>query len=210
MTIRKAIGTVLLCTLLIGAVGTSIGLGLGKFTPGYYRAIVRSGREPGFEPISVGIGLGLTLGTAGGVVLGIAIVGLLCWRETRVTYKLPRAQPDEKAWVNGRSVRQFLRIGGVLLALAFCLTMGWCAGSFTEEEQAQNRECSEQRRAMARVLSSDPAFREVLISDDCDGGWVILTGHVKTQTDHTRLREQLRYVIGKDRADYAVDSVKVP
>src|SRR5262249_21201796 len=66
MTIRNAVATVVGCTLLFAAIGATIGYGLGALRPGYYRTVYRVGREPWFDPVSVGIGQGVTQGTGGG------------------------------------------------------------------------------------------------------------------------------------------------
>src|SRR2546423_720700 len=84
MTIWSAIATIISCTVLFIIIGAGAGYALGTFVPGYYRTVVRGGLEPGFDPVSVGLGLGLTQGMVGGVVVGLAIVAVLCWRESRL------------------------------------------------------------------------------------------------------------------------------
>ena len=49
MTVWRAVGTITGCTLLIAAVGASVGYALGTLAPGYYRSVFRGGREPGRE-----------------------------------------------------------------------------------------------------------------------------------------------------------------
>lgn len=89
MTIRAAIATIAACTALLAGVGGGIGWALGTFAPGYYRGVFRSGNEPWFDPVAVGVGQGLTQGTAGGVAVGLVMVALFLWRDSRV-----RRQPD--------------------------------------------------------------------------------------------------------------------
>jgi hypothetical protein len=210
MTIRKAIGTVLLCTLLIGAVGTSIGFGLGKFSPGYYRAVCRNGYEAGFDPVSVGVGLGLTQGITGGIIVGLATVALLCWRETNMARASSTPlEPADKQASKRLSTRQFLWTIGMLIAFGFCLVAAWMGGFVMGDLSACERECARQRNAMRRVLRADPAFSSVIVGEECDDGWIIVGGSVKTQDDHSRLREQLTRAVGKERADYAVGFVQV-
>jgi hypothetical protein len=84
MTIRAALATITACTALLAVIGGGIGWGIGTFAPGYYRTVFRSGNEAWFDPISVGIGQGLGQGTAGGVVVGLAVVALFLWRDSRV------------------------------------------------------------------------------------------------------------------------------
>jgi hypothetical protein len=83
MTIRYAIATIIGCTLLLAAIGASVGYGLGTFAPGYYRTVFRSSHKPGFDPVTFGVGQGVTQGVVGGVVVGLAVVALLCWRGRR-------------------------------------------------------------------------------------------------------------------------------
>lgn len=51
-----------------------MGFSLGHFSPGYYRAVFSSGDLPTFDPIQVGLGLGITQGFVGGVIIGFFIV----------------------------------------------------------------------------------------------------------------------------------------
>ena len=85
MTIRTAIATIAACTVLLAGIGGGIGWGLGTFAPGYYRSVFPSGNRSGFDPVSVGIGQGLTQGTTGGAILGVIVVALFVWRESRVS-----------------------------------------------------------------------------------------------------------------------------
>ena len=84
MSIRKAMATIVGCTLLFAGVGASLGYALGTLAPGYYRGVFRIGNDPGFDPVDVGLGLGVTQGTAVGVVVGLIVVALFCWREIRL------------------------------------------------------------------------------------------------------------------------------
>ncbi len=83
MTIRAAVATIAACTAILAGIGGGIWWALGTFAPGYYRSVFRSGNEPWFDPVSVGVGQGLTQGTAGGVVVGLVVVALFIWRDTR-------------------------------------------------------------------------------------------------------------------------------
>lgn len=82
--IRAAIVAVAACSMLLAGVGTGIGWALGTYSPGNYRSMFRSGNEPWFDPVAVGVGQGLTQGVASGVVVGLAVVATLAWREVRL------------------------------------------------------------------------------------------------------------------------------
>jgi hypothetical protein len=84
MSIKAAIATVFVCTAFFTLLGGSIGWALGTYSPGYYRNVFRSGNEPRFDPVAVGVGQGLTQGVAGGVAVGLILVALFIWRETRM------------------------------------------------------------------------------------------------------------------------------
>jgi hypothetical protein len=84
MTIRRAFTAIVGTSLFFGAIGTIIGFALGKFNPGYNRSVFRKGGDPAFDPVAVGIGQGATQGIAGGVVIGVALVALWCWRDVRL------------------------------------------------------------------------------------------------------------------------------
>ena len=80
----QAVLLVVTCTAAGALIGTSIGYGLGRFAPGYYRSVFRNGNAPDFDPLQVGIGLGLTQGLALGFLTGIAIAFARGLRRKRI------------------------------------------------------------------------------------------------------------------------------
>jgi hypothetical protein len=84
MTVRTALATIAVSTALFASIGGGVGWAMGTFNPGYYRAVFRSGNEPWFDPVSVGVGQGVGQGTAGGAFVGLALVALFVWRDVRV------------------------------------------------------------------------------------------------------------------------------
>jgi hypothetical protein len=74
MTRVQSLITVIVSALVFGFLGGIIGFGLGRLTPGYYRAVYSRGDWHSFNPVEVGLGLGLTQGFAGGAVIGILLL----------------------------------------------------------------------------------------------------------------------------------------
>jgi hypothetical protein len=81
-----SIAAVFITALAGGAVGAFIGAMLGIFLPAYYRSVFAGGMQPGFDPVAVGIGQGLTQGVGGGAVVGVILVALFYWRQTRLRW----------------------------------------------------------------------------------------------------------------------------
>jgi len=76
------------CTIAGAMLGLTAGAALGTFAPGYYRAVFFNGGEPHFDPVAVGIGQGVTQGTAFGAVIGLALVAMFYWYNTRLTRRI--------------------------------------------------------------------------------------------------------------------------
>jgi hypothetical protein len=204
-----ALATLACCTLLVAAIGASVGYGLGAFAPGYYRSVFRNGREPGFDPVSIGVGQGLTQGTVGGVVVGLAVVALLSWRETRRQRSAtltPRgdAHPDRVlviGWIG-------LALTSFLLATGFCFTSGFIFGIFRGEGGAYYRQYEDENEAVTPILASDPAFGMITANQHSAGG-VYLSGEVSTREDLDRLRNAIVLAVGKHRAEELMRGVTV-
>jgi hypothetical protein len=173
-----ALAAIASCTLLVAVIGATVGYGLGKINPSYYRSVFRNGREAGFDPVSIGVGQGLTQGTAGGVVVGLALVALLSWRETRRQRSEgtpPRVdnQPDRVliiAWAGFCSTV-------FLLVIGFCFTSGLIVGEFRGEGGAYYRQYENEREAVTPILATHPAFTRIEAAQSPAGG-VYLTGEV--------------------------------
>jgi hypothetical protein len=102
MTIRAAIATIAACMGLLAGLGAGIGWAIGTYSPGYYRSVFPRGNEPWFDPVAVGVGQGLTQGVSGGVVVGLAVVTIFVWRDSRI-----RRQPVLNAEPDRRGVSDF-------------------------------------------------------------------------------------------------------
>ncbi len=94
MNVTKALTTVVGTAAGFGVAGTLIGMLLGKIAPGFFRQMLPL-RDPGsFNPVELGIGLGLTNGLGWGVVVGVLLVAILAWRETRLVRKEAQGQAN--------------------------------------------------------------------------------------------------------------------
>jgi hypothetical protein len=94
MAVLKGFLIILLSGIAFALGGALIGYSLGVAMPGYYRAVFNSGREPWFDPVTVGLGLGLTQGLVCGVVIGAVVVLAVAWynsrrREPKFDFRMP-------------------------------------------------------------------------------------------------------------------------
>jgi hypothetical protein len=203
MSIPKAIATIVGCTVLLAGIGASFGYALGAFAPGYYRSVFRAGREPDFDPVDVGVGLGVTQGMTWGVVVGLAVVALLCWRERRcgrsVVPDIQSGQPAASRYV----ARAILLIIGVLPILVCSGGVSYILGLFHGEHDAYHLHYLEEQQVLAPVLAGDPAFAGERIVERPEGG-AYLFGQVPTQADADRLRAAVADALGDARAKSTV------
>jgi len=84
MNITKALATVVGTAIGFGAAGTAIGVFLGKVAPGFFRQLLPLRDPANFNPVELGIGLGLTNGLGWGLAVGILLVAIIAWKETRL------------------------------------------------------------------------------------------------------------------------------
>jgi hypothetical protein len=207
MSVRNAITAVVVCTLLIAAIGASVGSALGALAPGYYRGVFPNGREPGFDPIAVGVGLGLTQGAAGGVAVGLAVVALLCWRDVRLR-PAGEGAVDSSTAPRAITTRRVLLLAAATLGLGACLCAGAVAGLLVGERGAYHRRYQEEQAAIAPVLAADPAFARVEVHERSAGG-VFLLGEVPNAVKRDQLQAEISRAVGERRARDAMTAVSV-
>ena len=87
MNLFKALATVVGTSIGFGIVGMGIGAFLGSFTPGFFRHLFPLRDLENFQPIELGVGLGLVNGLTWGLVIGVLIVAIISWKETRMSRK---------------------------------------------------------------------------------------------------------------------------
>lgn len=85
MTMRRALIAVLLTTTAFALLGLAIGFGLGSLAPNFYRDTFEDGHSAEFDPVAMGVGLGVTQGAAGGAFIGLVLVCIRSWYETRAS-----------------------------------------------------------------------------------------------------------------------------
>jgi hypothetical protein len=101
MTIRAALTTIAASTILFACIGGGAGWAIGRFNPGYYRAVFHNGQQPWFDPVGVGVGQGIGQGVAGGAGIGLVVVALFVWRDVRMrqlTALMGESDPATAAW----------------------------------------------------------------------------------------------------------------
>jgi hypothetical protein len=92
MTVLKALATVIGTALAFGLAGGTIGGLLGALTPSYFRQVFYVRDRAHFDATEMGIGLSVTQGLVWGLVIGLLIVAIIAWKETRIA----RAQKDNQ------------------------------------------------------------------------------------------------------------------
>ena len=87
MNVVKALATVVGTAVGFGVGGTAIGALLGHVAPGFFRQMLPLRDPANFNPVELGIGLGLTNGLGWGLAIGVLLVAIIAWKETRVARK---------------------------------------------------------------------------------------------------------------------------
>jgi len=95
MTVARGFMVIILSGLAFALGGGLIGYALGAIVPGYFRGVFSSGREPWFDPVSVGVGLGITQGLVCGLALGAVVVLAVAWYNGRRNAFDLRLQPSK-------------------------------------------------------------------------------------------------------------------
>lgn len=85
MTVRRGFVITILSALGFAIAGGLIGLLLGTVTPSYYRAVFDIPPDSSIIPVHVGLGLGFTQGLILGIFVGLTIVLIVAWHESRVS-----------------------------------------------------------------------------------------------------------------------------
>ena len=208
MTLKKALAIVLSGSTVFALLGGGLGAVLGVMAPGYYRTVFgRRGNVPDFDPFQVGIGLGLTQGLGAGIVLSLAVVTLLAWRDFRTatanTGELltpARRGPRSGAWW------VLWGVVTVITAVVFC-GIGFVCGIFVGQEQLYYSWTERKLATVGTILKSNefpnvqPGFSSA--------AQVYLSGTVPSEELRTTLHDRLVQAFGTEEADKMIFAVKV-
>lgn len=91
-TLGRLLAVVGFCTTAGGLLGLAVGSLLAIVAPGYYIEIFELDEFNTASPLTMGIGLGLTQGIAGGAAVGVAIDAIAVWYLTRTSPQVTRAE----------------------------------------------------------------------------------------------------------------------
>ena len=83
MTVLRAFAIIAASGASCAFLGGLLGFLLGIAVPEYYRTVFGRGNAPGFDPVAVGVGLGTTQGLVGGLVIGVLVVFVVAWYNSR-------------------------------------------------------------------------------------------------------------------------------
>lgn len=95
MNVTKALATVVGTAVGFGAAGMALGVFLGKVAPGFFRQMLPLRDPASFNPVELGIGLGLTNGLGWGLVVGVLLVTIIAWKETRLARKEAQGRAND-------------------------------------------------------------------------------------------------------------------
>jgi len=90
------LGLTLATAVIGGLLGALVGLVMGLVAPGYYRAVIIGGSQPGFDPVGCGVGLGLTQGLGWGTAIGAFLFLTICWYRSRIQHAFRRIELEQK------------------------------------------------------------------------------------------------------------------
>jgi hypothetical protein len=97
MNVVKALATVVGTAVGFGVGGTAIGALLGYAAPGFFRQMLPLRDPANFNPVELGVGLGLTNGLGWGLAIGVLLVAIIAWKETRLARKEARDSANKSS-----------------------------------------------------------------------------------------------------------------
>ena len=207
MTLKTALGTVLIWTAVFACLGAAVGATLGTVAPGYYRAVFRGGNSPEFQPLAVGVGLGTIQGIGVGVVLSIIVIALFAWRDVRsaryaAVGDASPAAPRLRRW----SVHA---LWAVVTALSLVMVGGvaFVLGGIIGQEQLYHS-WAEQKLEKIEAVFDTGEFPNVEVIE-LDAAYVFLRGTVADKSAHDSLHEKLVTAFGTEQADQMIRHVEV-
>jgi len=85
MTVVRGFIITVASGIAFALLGAGAGYLLGSVAPDYYRTVFRIPPDVSIDPAQAGLGLGVTQGLAGGLVIGLVIVLSVAWYNSRIT-----------------------------------------------------------------------------------------------------------------------------
>jgi hypothetical protein len=217
MSALRILGTIVASTAVFAIGGGAIGLAIGTFWPGYYASVFPGiADEPGFDPVSLGLGLGLSQGAIAGLLIGCFVALLAAWVSVhRAANADPTASKGADASDPEPTRKRPIRLTGCLLQtcaavliLAFGLFVGFVAGSISGELGVYTR----MRRDIARQV--EPVLDQMQLDGVRVVPWsgpdaVGLEGAVESEEQLAALQAELQRLFGERRAAELIGGVKV-
>lgn len=210
MSVARGLAIIVACGVGFGAAGGLLGFALGTGAPGYYRTVFRAGDDPAFNPVQVGLGLGVTQGLIGGLVIGsVAVLAEALSRPTRPEGGPAGLAADRVDSGDARPsrVRRALGVVAVLAAIGGGGVVSFVAGGLVGQEQLYRRG-SDTKLARIRPVLRDPEFSGVNAEPTSDGE-VFLVGKVGSRRTYEALEERMRFLFGDEAARFLMGGVEV-
>lgn len=85
MTVIRGFVITIASGFIFGLLGAGIGYLLGSIAPDFYRTVFRIPPELRIDPVQDGLGLGLTQGIGAGLLVGLVIVVVVAWYNSRTS-----------------------------------------------------------------------------------------------------------------------------
>jgi hypothetical protein len=113
------------------------------------------------------------------------------------------AVKSKPSWIR-QTLISFAIAGGVFLLMGVSFAVGLGLGERNQYSAQYWRE----RQLVEPVLTSDPAFSEIRIKEQSNGG-IYLSGAVRSEADLARLRKEISRLVGEPRAEEIMSGVQV-
>jgi hypothetical protein len=202
MSPRKSLTLVVASSLTFCALGAFLGFCVAAAFPEYYESVLRNGTSPAFRPIPVAIGLGAIQGAGTGVAVGLSLVCLFIWKDTRDT-GAEKIQADRSSSVRlGNALTTIV----VLLLFGACTYVAYLAGGMVGQVQVYGRLNSMQVDRVNQVLASGNYPR---IEAGTSKRYVFITGEISSAEALAQLNEQLAEEFGRPEAKRMTQTIEV-
>ncbi|MCA9212823.1 MAG: hypothetical protein KDB27_07155 [Planctomycetales bacterium] len=106
MTVLRGFAITIASGVIFAVFGAGMGYFLGSFAPDYYRTVFRIPPGVSIDPAQAGLGLGVTQGLVGGLIIGLVIVVSVAWYNSRVegAHLAQSSVPSEPPNIRSRAI----------------------------------------------------------------------------------------------------------